>query len=478
MNATYSFINDGSAQKSDIIEDVIHPFNGNSCGTYYRPASDTLTTLPDVIARGAAAMKKCPAWQRSAMLEKSAAIMKKRKDKLSRLLALEAGKPIRHALKEVERAINTLTVSSREALHIKGETIPFDTVPAGTGRRGIVQRFPRGAVFGITPFNFPLNLVCHKVGPALAAGNSITVKPASATPLSALELGAILLEAGAPDGACNVLPMTAAEAESFVKGPHFNLVTFTGSAEAGWRLKQLAGKKHVSLELGGNAAVVVDRDCPDLDFAVKRIILGSYAYAGQVCISVQRICVHRDIYDDFKARCIERIESLTIGDPLAPETDVGPMINESEAVRTETWIAEAVKSGGKIATGGSRNGTIVTPCLLENVPAHTRVWAEEVFAPVAVLRSFDTFEEGLNLVNDSRFGLQAGVFTRDLNKAFAAYDRIEAGGVIINDIPTYRLDHMPYGGIKDSGFGREGVKYAIEEMTELKLMVINSDTAG
>lgn len=393
-------------------------------------------------------------------------------DELSRTLCLESGKPIKHARGEVTRAVSTLTIASEEAGRIGGETVPLDITPAAGDRLGIVRRFPLGPISGISPFNFPLNLVCHKVAPALAAGNTITLKPASATPLSALLLGDILLQAGMIPGAYNVLPCSASVAEPLVTDPRLKMITFTGSAEVGWGLKTRAGKKRVCLELGGNAAVVVEPDA-DMDFAVQRSVLGGYAYAGQICISVQRIFVQRDVYQTFRDRFVEGVNNLILGDPLLEETDVGPMIDEPSAVQTEAWVEEACAAGAKILTGGERNGTFFQPTVLEGAPRDAKVACEEVFAPVVVLDAYDRFEEALERVNDSVFGLQAGIFCKDVEKVFRAFNDIEAGGVIVNDIPTYRVDHMPYGGVKDSGFGREGVKYALEEMTEIKLMVVN-----
>ena len=354
--------------------------------------------------------------------------------------------------------------------------MPLDITPAAGDRLGVIRRFPRGPIAGISPFNFPLNLVCHKVAPALASGNTISVKPASATPLSALLLGEILLEAGALPGSYNVIPCSARLAEPLVTDPRLKMVTFTGSAEVGWGIKSKAEKKMVCLELGGNAATMVEPDA-DMDFAVQRCILGGYAYAGQICISIQRIYVHEKVFDEFTDAFVKGVEVLHVGDPLLEETDVGPMIDEASAVQTEEWIKEAVSQGAKTLTGGQRNGTMVQPAVLVNVPRDAKVSWEEVFAPVVVLDSYKTFEEAMEKVNDSKFGLQAGVFTKDIEKAFKAFNGIDVGGVVVNDIPTFRVDHMPYGGVKDSGFGREGVKYAIEEMTEIKIMVVNHGMA-
>jgi glyceraldehyde-3-phosphate dehydrogenase (NADP+) len=372
----------------------------------------------------------------------------------------------------VTRAISTLTIAAEEAGRLEGETIPLDFTAAGGDRLGIVRRFPIGAIGGISPFNFPLNLVLHKVAPALASGNTISIKPASSTPLSAILLGEILESAEVIPGAYNVLPCSAKAAEPLVTDQRLKMLTFTGSAEVGWKLKQQVGKKRICLELGGNAAVIVEPDA-DLDFALQRCVLGAFAYAGQICISIQRIFVHSCIYTAFVEAFLEAVRKLKVGDPALDETDVGPMIDEPSARQTEAWIKEAVAQGGRLLEGGERSGTLVQPCVLENVPPEAKVCAEEVFAPVVVFDRYETFEEAVNKVNDSKFGLQAGVFARDIEKAFLAFNEIDVGGVVVNDIPTFRVDHMPYGGVKDSGFGREGVKYAMEEMTEAKLMVVN-----
>ena len=472
MAKKYEFLIDGKWRKSDDSMDVINPYNGEVIGTVYRPSSSDVEDAIQSSVNAFENTKKLASYQRSEILRKAALEINDRKEELSRILCLEAGKAIKHARGEVTRAVSTLSIASEEANRICGEAVPLDITPMAGDRLGIVRRFPIGPVAGISPFNFPLNLVCHKVAPALASGNTITVKPASATPLSALLLGEILLKAGALPGSYNVIPCSARLAEALVTDPRLKMVTFTGSAEVGWGLKTKAGKKRVCLELGGNAAAVVEPDA-DMAFAIQRCILGGYAYAGQVCISVQRIFIQEKAYDDFTAVFVKGVKQLNVGDPLLEDTDVGPMIDEASAIQTENWVNEAVSRGAKLLTGGNRDGTIYEPTVLANVPRDAKVSCQEVFAPVVVLDSYKTFEEAINKVNESIFGLQAGVFTKDIEKAFKAYNEIDVGGVIVNDIPTYRVDHMPYGGVKDSGFGREGVKYAMEEMTELKIMVVN-----
>jgi len=468
----YPFLINGNHRTSGEKLHVRNPFNNDIVGTVNRPTS---VDIEDAIVAAVNAFKetgKMRSWQRSEVLRKASQEINNRKEELARILCLESGKPIRHARGEVTRAISTLSIAAEEANRVNGEVLPLDITPAAGDRLGIVRRFPIGPIAGISPFNFPLNLVCHKVAPALAAGNTIIIKPASATPLSALMLGEIMNNAGVIPGSCNIIPCSASLAGPLITDLRLKMITFTGSAEIGWDIKTKAGKKKVCLELGGNAAVIVERDA-DRKFAVQRCLLGGYAYAGQVCISVQRIFIQEKIYDDFTRAFVDGVNSLKVGDPLSEETDVGPMIDEPAAIRTENWVKEAVARGAQLLTGGNRDKNMFEPTVLENVPPDARVACEEVFAPVVVLDKYKNFEQALDKVNQSDFGLQAGVFTRDIEKAFTAFNEIEAGGVIINDVPTFRVDHMPYGGVKDSGFGREGVKYAIEEMTELKIMAVN-----
>ena len=472
MDGTYPFLIHGEHHKSKEIMEVRNPFNNEQVGSVFRPTADDVEKSIESVVRAFEETRNLPAYRRSEILRKAADEIEKRKNELAAILCQEAGKAIRHARGEVNRAISTLTIASEEANRLVGEVVPLDITPAAGDRLGIVRRFPIGAISGISPFNFPLNLVCHKVAPALASGNSIVIKPASATPLSALLFGEILLEAGALPGSFNVVPCSAQAAKALVTDSRLKMVTFTGSAEIGWGLKSQAGKKRVCLELGGNAAVVVEPDC-DMEFAMDRCVLGSFAYAGQICISVQRIIVHEKIFDEFTDSFLQKVSALKVGDPLLEETDMGPMIDEDAAIKTGRWIDEAVSQGAKILSGGQRAGTLFEPTVLIHAPLDAKVTCQEVFAPIVVLYKYKDFEDALELVNDSVYGLQAGVFTKDIEKAFKAFNEIEAGGVIINDIPTYRVDHMPYGGVKDSGFGREGVKYTIEEMTERKIMVVN-----
>lgn len=472
MHKTYRFLIGGEWVTSKEKIEIRNPYNQEIVGIVCRPSSEDVETAITSSVKAFENTRKMPSYQRSEILKKAVEKIKERSDELATILCRESGKPIKSARGEVQRAICTLTIASEEILHLESEAIPLDITPAGGDRLGIVRRFPIGPVVGITPFNFPLNLVCHKVGPALATGNTILLKPASPTPISALILGEIIMEAEGLPGSINIIPCSGSMAEKMVTDARLKMISFTGSADVGWELKKRTGKKKICLELGGNAAVIVEPDA-NLQKVVERSVLGGFAYAGQICISVQRVYIHQKIYDDFVEHFLKKVSELKIGDPISEETDIGPMIDENAALRVENWIEEAVAQGAVILAGGNREGNLMEPTVLGNVLSDTRVACEEAFAPLVILDRYWTFEEAIDKVNDSVYGLQAGVFTMDIEKAFKAYNEIDVGGVIINDIPTYRVDHMPYGGVKDSGFGREGVKYAMEEMTELKVMVVN-----
>jgi acyl-CoA reductase-like NAD-dependent aldehyde dehydrogenase len=419
----------------------------------------------------APAMAAMPSYARQEVLDHCVARFRERREELAKGLCLEAGKPIGDARGEVARLIDTFRVASEESTRIHGEILPLDITPRAKGYRGMIKRVPLGPVSLVAPFNFPLNLVAHKVAPAIAAGCPFILKPSSRTPVGALIIGEILAETDLPEGAFSILPCGRDGARLFTEDPRLKLLSFTGSPASGWDLKSRAGKKRVVLELGGNAGVVLDHDT-DVDDAVERILIGAFSTSGQSCISVQRIFVHEQIADAFRARMVERTQELVAGDPRDDATAVGPMISEAEAERLESWIVDAVGHGAKLLCGGRRSGALLEPTLLEDVPKYLELCAKEAFGPVAVIETFLDFDDALERVNDSDFGLQAGVFTRDLYRAQKAWDRLEVGGVIIGDIPSWRVDHMPYGGVKDSGLGREGVRYAIEDMTEMRLLVI------
>lgn len=424
-------------------------------------------------AEAAGPMRKMPAHARQAVLNHCVQRFTERSDELAESLCIEAGKPIEDSRGEVSRLIDTFRIAAEESVRINGEVIPMDISARAEGRFGMWKRVPIGPCSFISPFNFPLNLAAHKVAPAIAAGCPFVLKPASRTPIGALIIGEVLAETDLPEGAFSILPCHREGADLFTTDERLKLLSFTGSPAVGWDLKARAGKKKVVLELGGNAACVVDADA-DLDDAVDRIIVGAFYQSGQSCIGVQRIIVHADIYDDFKARFVAATKALKAGDPRDPETFIGPMISEKEARRLKGWIDEAVAGGAKVLCGGGRDGAMLEATVLEGVPRSAKCYREEAFGPMALLTSFDDFDAALEEVDDSRFGLQAGIFTRDIYKAHQAWDTLEVGGVVIGDVPSWRVDHMPYGGVKDSGLGREGIRYAIEDMTEIRLLVLRT----
>jgi len=465
----------GQWHRSNEALPVTSPWDDSVVGSTWLASDVQVEEATAAAVLAAGAMRGLPAYERGAILAKASSVLSRRRTEIGRTLAGEAGKPIRDALTEVDRAAMTFHVASEEARRLGGDVIPLDLAPHGRGRIAILRRFPIGPVAAISPFNFPLNLSAHKLAPAIAAGNPIVLKPATKTPLSALYLAAALEEAGLPKGALSVLPMSRQLGDRLVTDERFKLLTFTGSSSVGWAMKARAGKKKVILELGGNAGVIIDESA-DVDWAAKRVATGGFAYAGQSCISVQRVFVHDDVYEAFAANLVARVESLVVGDPLDGATDVGPMIDAGEVDRIESWVKEAVAEGARVLTGGTRVGrSAYAPTVLEDVPEIAKVCAQEVFAPVVALYRFSNFADAVAAVNRSRYGLQAGVFTTSLPHTLMAFDRIEAGGVIVNDVPTWRIDHMPYGGVKDSGVGREGPRYTIEEMTEPKLLVINTE---
>jgi glyceraldehyde-3-phosphate dehydrogenase (NADP+) len=408
-------------------------------------------------------------WERTAVLAKMAAGIAARREELTRILALEAGKPVKAGRAEVDRAVFTFEVAAEEARRIGSEMFPMDWAPWGADRIGIVRRFPIGPIAGIVPFNFPLNLSAHKIAPAIASGNTIVIKPASQTPSSTLVLAEIAAQAGLPAGALNVTPATVETTQILVTDDRFKMLTFTGSAAVGWGLKARAGRKRVALELGGNAAAIVHHDA-DLTRAAERITVGGYSYSGQSCISVQRVLAQRRVLEPFMERFVPMVKSLKVGAPLDEGTDVGPMITEGDAVRAATWIEEAASGGAKVVLGGGRQGAVLMPAIVTGVRPDMKISCQEVFGPVVAVTAYDTLDEALAMVNDSIYGLQAGIFTRDAPSAWRAFEKLEVGGVMVDDVPTFRVDHMPYGGVKESGAGREGLKYAIEEMTEIKVM--------
>jgi acyl-CoA reductase-like NAD-dependent aldehyde dehydrogenase len=416
-------------------------------------------------------MARMAAYERQAVLAHCVTRFTERFDELAYALCIEAGKPIRDSRGEVGRLIDTFRIAAEESVRITGEVQPLDISPRARGYQGMWKRVPIGPCSFVSPFNFPLNLAAHKIAPALAVGCPFVMKPASRTPLGAIIIGEVLAETDLPKGAFSILPAHREGADLFTTDPRLKLLSFTGSPEVGWDLKARAGKKKVVLELGGNAAVVVDADT-DLDDAVERIIFGAFYQSGQSCIGVQRIIIHEKIYDELRDRLVAKTKTLIAGDPKDEATFIGPMIDVKEATRLDNWIQAAAADGAKILCGGKREGAMLEATLLEGVPRSAKLYAEEAFGPVAILSRFSDFEAALDEVNDSRFGLQAGIFTRDLFKMLTAWDRLEVGGVVIGDVPSYRVDNMPYGGVKDSGLGREGVRFAMEDMTEIRNLVI------
>ncbi len=462
----------GEWVESDDPLDVINPYNGEVIGTTFQASREQLEIAITAAQAAFPILRAMPTYDRANILKALAAKLKSCRDDVARMIALEAGKPIRDAEVEADRVVFTVETAAEEAKRIGGEVIPLDLLPTSKGRFGIVRRFPIGPIAGISPFNFPLNLALHKLAPALASGNPIVLKPPSKDPLVMLMVARMLDEIGIPKGAVSILPMSRAVGDAMVEDDRFKLLSFTGSPDVGWKMKQRAGMKKVVLELGGNAGVIVDEDA-DLAFAAQRVRVGAFAYAGQVCISVQRVFIHERVYERFKELLIAETQKVKLGDPLDRSTDLGPMIDDKAAMRSQSWIEDAVKAGARVLTGGKAEGRFMQPTIIENAPKDAFVCSREAFAPLVTIFPIRSFAEGVDAVNDSVYGLQAGVFTNNLERALYAFENIETGGVIMNDIPTYRIDHMPYGGVKASGLSREGIRYAIEDMTEMRLLVFN-----
>ena len=462
----------GKAETSDAPVDVRHPFDGRIVGRTGNANPDQVEraiAAADAVRAEAAAL---PISARAGALDHVSARLEERADEVAKLITAENGKPLKWARAEVGRAVSTFRWAAEEARRFSGQLQRLDTDPAATGRIALIRRAPRGPVLGITPFNFPLNLVAHKVAPAIAVGAPIVVKPAPATPLSALLLGEILAETQLPAGMFSILPIPNDRASALVADPRLPVVSFTGSGPVGWGIRDAEPRKHVTLELGGNAAVVVCADWPDLDWAANRIATFSNYQAGQSCVAVQRVFVTDSRYDALADRLVDAVGALRTGDPNDEATDVGPMINEDAAKRVETWVEEALSAGAKLLAGGVREGATYAPTILADVPADAKVCTEEVFGPVLVLARVSSDSEGFAAVNDSPYGLQAGVFTRRVDVAFRAHRILDVGGVIVGDVPSYRADQMPYGGLKGSGIGREGLASAMEDYTEPRVMVL------
>jgi len=470
--ATHGFFVDGRwVEDGDVVE-VKSPFDGAVIGRIFQGRRQHAEAAIAASVKAFGTTRRLPTFERQRVLRRVSEGIAQRKEEFARTLCQEAGKPIKLARSEVDRAIFTFTVAAEESTRIYGEYLPLDWQEFTAGRWGIVRRFPLGPIAGITPFNFPLNLVAHKVAPAIASGCSIILKPAPQTPLCSLLLAEVVQQAGWPDGGLNVLPLSNDDASLLVTDDRLKMISFTGSAAVGWQIKKNSGKKKVILELGGNAGVIVHNDA-DVSYAADRCIAGGFGYAGQTCISVQRILVEQSVYGKFTDQLLTGVKNLKTGDPTEETTDVGPLIRESDAIRATDWVQEAVRGGARLLCGGHRKGSIMEPTVLTGTKQDMKVNCQEIFAPVVSVEPYTDFNDALKQVNHSAYGLQAGIFTRDAKLMFQAYEELEVGGLVAGDVPSFRIDHMPYGGVKDSGLGREGLRYAIEEMTEPKLLVMN-----
>ena len=467
------YLNGKAAQPNTDLE-VTDKYTGKVA---FRTALATPDVIEQAIAgavRAAGPMAALASYEKQAVLDHCVMRFRERFDELAYALCVEAGKPIKDSEGEVTRLIDTFRIAAEESTRNYGEIQPLDISARAKGYLGMWKRVPIGPCSFISPFNFPLNLAAHKIAPAIAMGCPFVMKPASLTPLGAIIMGEVLAETGLPEGAFSILPAHRDGADMFTVDERLKLLSFTGSPGVGWELKAKAGKKKVVLELGGNAAVVVDADA-DFDHALDRIVFGGYYQSGQSCIHVQRCIVHAEIYDTFRKKLISRVKKLVSGDPKNRDTFIGPMISEKEAVRLKTWVDDAVAGGAKLLAGGGRKGNMMEATLLEDVSRKSDLYREEAFGPVVILSKFTKWEAAMNEVNDSKFGLQAGIFTRDLHKMLGAWDALEVGGVVVNDVPSYRVDNMPYGGVKDSGLGREGIRFAMEDMSEIRNLVIRRE---
>jgi acyl-CoA reductase-like NAD-dependent aldehyde dehydrogenase len=472
----YKLLIDGQWTGTGSPLEVKNKYDGSTVGVLPTASREDLDRAIDAAERAEDVMSDMPTHKRADILLKTAALMRERSDDLAKTIAAEAGKALKFARAEVDRAISTFTIAAEESKRLHGETIPLDAVPAGEGYFGFWTRRPVGVIAAISPFNFPLNLVAHKVAPALASGNTLVLKPATTTPLAAVKLCQILMDAGLPAGAMNlVVGSGGTVGEWLITDPRVDKITFTGSPEIGRHILSVAGIKKVTLELGNTSPVVVAPDA-DLDFVAKRCAVGAFYNSGQVCISVQRIYSQKQVYEPFAEKFVKATEAMVVGDPLDERVDVGPMIDAKEVDRIEGWVGEARDSGAKVLTGGKREGTVYYPTVLTGVQDDMKVVTEEVFAPVASVIASDDFESALKQANDTKFGLQVGVFTNDVNRVLKAVKRLNFGGVIINDTPNFRADHMPYGGNRQSGLGREGVRFAMEDMTNIQMVAIRTNS--
>jgi glyceraldehyde-3-phosphate dehydrogenase (NADP+) len=467
----YPFLLHGELRAGSAAAEIRSPYSGEVIGRAALADRRDVIAAIDAAVAAAPIAAALPSHARAAVLDRIRTALADRRDELARLLAAEAGKPLGLARTEIDRAIFVFQQGAEEAKRIGGEVIPMDLAPHGEGRWGLTRRFPLSPISAIIPFNFPILLAAHKLAPAIACGATMVLKPPPQDPLATLLLAEIVQGSGYPAGAISVLPCTNDDAAPLIDDPRVRMITFTGSARVGWMIRQRAPMKRVTLELGGNAAVLVEPDA-DLDHAVRRCVFGGYLYAGQSCISTQRILVHDAVYQRFVEKFVAAVGALRTGDPMDDTTDVGPMIDQANAERAEAWIAEAAGAGARVAVGGGRDGAMLEPTVLLDTASDMRVNCQEIFAPVTTIRRYADFDAAIATVNDSPYGLQAGLFTNDIRRILRAFELADVGGLVVNDVPGYRVDHAPYGGVKESGQGREGVRYAIEEMTELRLLVI------
>lgn len=470
MSANYPIYVGGEFITTELKLLVINSYSHEEFAQTYIAGKKELETAIEKAQAVKRTMRELPAFTRYEILMEIAEKLKASRQRLALVLAMEACKPLKYALGEIDRAVQTFIVAAEETKRLPGEIMSLDWTPAGNNKEGIIKYFPIGLIAGIVPFNFPLNLAAHKIAPALASGNCIIIKPARSTPLSTLELAKIIHETALPKGAFSVLPMDREAGQQLVTDDRFSMLSFTGSSQVGWKMKADCGKKKIALELGGNAGVIVS-ETANVDLAVAKCTVGSFAFSGQVCIHIQRIYVHENIFDQFISKFTEIIKKYKIGKPEELDTDISAMIDEENAIRVEDWVNLAVKDGAKVLCGGKRNGTVYEPTIITNTKREMNVCKLEIFGPVVTIEKYSDFKNAVDSVNDSDYGLQAGVFTNSINEMNYAFNEIEAGGVMINEVPTFRVDQMPYGGVKNSGVGREGVKFAIHEMMEPKLMV-------
>jgi len=450
--------------------EVVNPYNEEVFAETYLASQEILEKAIALAEKVKEEMQNLPSYKKYEALMHISNALKERKEYFSEILCLESGKPMIYARGEIDRSIQTFKVAAEESKRIPGEIISLDWTPAGEGKHGIVKYFPVGLIAGISPFNFPMNLAVHKIAPAIAAGCPIILKPSTNTPLSTLALAKIISETDLPKGAVSILPMDRATGNQLVTDDRFKLLSFTGSPHVGWMMKAQAGRKKVVLELGGNAGLIITKSA-DLDAAVRKAVIGGFAYSGQVCIHAQRMYVASEIFEEFSNKFIEQVKNLRLGNPMDTETQISSMIDETNAIRIENWVNEAVEEGAKIICGGKRKGTYYEPTVLVDTKPKMKVCALEVFGPVVTIEPFDDFKTAIEEVNQSEFGLQAGIFTNEIDEMDYAFSKLEVGGVIINDSPIFRVDHMPYGGVKDSGLGREGIKYAMLDMLEARILV-------